>query len=310
MSIVELSYSSHDEWLQLRMNYIGGSDAGAVIGANPYKSAYALWAEKTGRIPEFQGNLITEVGSYLESFVAKLFEKTTGKKVRKKNRILVNEKYPFACADVDRMIVGEKALLEIKTTNSFLIMRQLRSTEFPDAYYAQCVHYLAVTGWERIYLAVLVNCRDFKIYCLERDQDEINALMSAEKEFWKMVREDTAPAPDGADSTAAAINTLYPESTEKSVNLDELDNALEAYMSYNAQVKVLASLRDEQANIIKEYMKEAGRGESDRFKVSYITSERRTFDTKRFEKEHNDIDLQSYYKTSTSRMFKVIEKGA
>ena len=58
------SYKSKEEWLALRRELgIGGSDAGAVIGLNPYKSAYALWAEKTGRVPGFEGNTRTAVGS-------------------------------------------------------------------------------------------------------------------------------------------------------------------------------------------------------------------------------------------------------
>lgn len=310
MGITEIKYKDREEWLQLRHNYIGGSDAGAVIGANPYKSAYQLWAEKTGRYPEFQGNLTTEVGSYLEEFVAKLFQRETGKNVRRKNRILVNDQYPFACADVDRVVVGERALLEIKTTNSFLIMRQLHGTEFPDAYYVQCVHYLAVTGCERIYLAVLMNCRDFKVFCLERDQDEIDALMAAEEAFWQYIVNDTAPAPDGSASTADTLGILYPDSNEETVDLDQVEDALEAYMSYSAQVKILSSLRDEQANTIKAYMKDAGKGECSRFKVSYASSSRKTFDARRFAKEHAGIDLEPYYKSTTSRTFKVIEKGA
>ena len=59
--IKEITYKDKAEWLSLRGNYIGGSDAGAVVGLNPYKSAYALWAEKTGQTPPFNGTVITEV---------------------------------------------------------------------------------------------------------------------------------------------------------------------------------------------------------------------------------------------------------
>ena len=46
--IREISYNSKEEWLALRKKLgVGGSEAGAVIGMNPYKSAYTLWAEKT-----------------------------------------------------------------------------------------------------------------------------------------------------------------------------------------------------------------------------------------------------------------------
>ena len=59
MSIRRIPYSDHDEWLQIRRQYIGGSDAGAVMGMNPYSSPTAVWAEKTGRTEPFSGNLKT-----------------------------------------------------------------------------------------------------------------------------------------------------------------------------------------------------------------------------------------------------------
>lgn len=310
MAIKEFEFKNHEEWLSIRSKYIGGSDAGAVVGMNPYKSRYTLWAEKTGKIPEFEGNITTKVGTYLEQLVANMFEEETGKKVRKKNRTMVNEEYPFACANVDRLVVGEKALLEIKTTNSLPLMKKLRSSdEFPEAYYAQVVHYLAVTGLKKAYLAVLINCREFKVYELERDQAEIDALMEAEKEFWKLVENDTPPAADGDASTSETLTTLYPESNGETVNLFGFDNDLKQYTDLQAQIKALTALKDEMANKVKEYMKEASRAESDKFKVSWASSVRRTFDAKRFASDHPDMDLEDYYKETSSRIFKVTERN-
>lgn len=306
--IKEISYNSKEEWLELRKKLgVGGSEAGAVIGMNPYKSAYTLWAEKTGRAAEFEGNLITEVGSYLEAFVAELFERETSKKVRRKNKILVNDKYPFAFADVDRLVVGEKALLEIKTTNSVPIMKQLRnSNEFPEAYYAQVVHYLAVSGLEKAYLAVLINCREFKVFELERDEDEIAALMGAEEEFWcGYVKTDTPPPADGAASTSDTITALYPESNGDTVSLMAYEGDLKQYMHYNALIKDLERQRDEVANRIKVFMGESGRGEAAGYKVSWASSMRLSFDAKRFAEDHSNIDLSKYYKASNVRPFKV-----
>ena len=307
--IKELVYGTHEEWLSIRKKYIGGSDAGAVIGMNPYKSRYSLWAEKTGKVPEFEGNITTKVGAYLEDLVATMFEEETGKKVRRKNRTMVNDDYPFACANVDRLIVGEKALLEIKTTNSLPLMKKLRnSDEFPDAYYAQVVHYLAVTGLETAYLAVLINCREFKVYKLDRDEAEINALMEAERDFWNLVETNTAPSVDGSSSTTDTITTLYPNSNGETVDLFGFETDLNEYMVLTAQIKALTALKDEKANIIKEYMKEAGKGESANYKVTYTSSERKSFDTKRFSADHKDINLDEYYKTTSVRAFKVTER--
>lgn len=307
--VTEIAYKDKEEWLALRRKLgVGGSDAGAVLGFNPYKSAYELWAEKTGKIPEFEGNLITEVGSYLEDFVAKLFEKETGKKVRRKNRMLVNDEYPFAFGDVDRVVVGENAVLEIKTTNSFPVMKKVKNGEFPEQWYSQVVHYMAVGGFKKAYLSVLINCRDFKWFELERDEAEICALMNAEQEFWKNVCEGVPPAVDGTNSTSETISAIYPESDEETVSLFAYENALSQYMSLISQKKAIDSLIDEQANIVKAFMGNAGKGESNRYKVTWSSGVRSSFDARRFAAEHQHIDLTPYYKQSSYRTFKVIEK--
>ena len=305
----ELAYNSKEEWLSLRRHFIGGSDAGAVVGLNPYKSAYTLWAEKTGKVPEFEGNLITEVGSYLEDFVAKLFEKESGKKVRRKNRMLINADYPFACADVDRVIVGENAILECKTTNSFPAMKKFKNGEYPESWYCQMTHYLAVGGYDKAYLAVLIGCREFKIFELERDEGEIKALMSAEADFWDKVEKNIAPPADGAESTSDTITAIYPESNDNTVSLMAYESDLKQYMTYSSLIKDIEKQRDEVANRIKSFMGDSGKGESDSYKVSWTSSERKSFDAKKFASEHKDLDLSSYYKTSTYRTFKVSENS-
>lgn len=305
--IKELTYSNKEEWLSLRRNYIGGSDAGAVVGLNPYKSAYALWAEKTGKVPEFEGNLITEVGSYLEEFVATLFERETGKKVRRKNRMMVNEDYPWACADVDRTVVGENAIVEIKTTNSFPAMRKFKNGEYPESWYCQMTHYLAVGGYDKAYLAVLIGCREFKIFELERDESEIAALMTEEEKFWNLVESQTPPVADGAASTSETISTLYPESNDDTVSLVAYDNDLDQYMALSAQIKELEALKDEMANRVKAFMGESGKGETSKYKVSWTSAERKSFDAKKFAADHKDMELSEYYKISSYRTFKVTE---
>ena len=41
-----------EKWLELRKNGIGGSDAGVVVGVNPWKNRFQLWMEKTGQAGE------------------------------------------------------------------------------------------------------------------------------------------------------------------------------------------------------------------------------------------------------------------
>lgn len=304
MAITKLGYKDHEEWLALRAKYIGGSDAGSVVGLNPYKSSYALWAEKTGKVPAFEGNLVTSVGAYLEEFVAHLFERETGLKVRKSNFTYINDEFPFACANVDRLIVGEKALLEIKTTNSLPRMRKIRGGEFPDEWYCQMTHYLAVTGLKKAYLAVLVECREFHVFELDRDQAEIDSLMAAEKDFWQHVTDDTAPDIDGTKSTSDAIGEIYPESDGSEADLRLYTEDLSRYCEIGEQIKALKALQDESANRIKDFMGASAKGSCDGYKVSWSCSERHTFDSKAFLKE-NPGDWSEYDKVTAVRTFKI-----
>lgn len=179
---------SRDDWLTQRRKTIGGSDAAGIVGLSQYATPYSVWANKTGRLLEPEDNEAMRQGRDLEEYVARRWEEYTGKTVRRSNALLYNSLYPFAHADIDRTVVGENAGLECKTTAA-LNVKQFKGVEFPEKYYAQCVHYLAVTGCSRWYLAVLVFGKGFFTFVLERDQAEIDALMAAEQEFWTLVEQ-------------------------------------------------------------------------------------------------------------------------
>ena len=305
--ITKITTPDREAWKELRSKYIGGSDAAAVVGLNPYSSAYALWAEKTGKTAPFDENLATEVGTFLEEFVAKKFEQETGKKVRRCNQSIFNDEYPWAIANIDREIVGEDAGLEIKTTSEMLT-KKFRGGEYPTQYYAQCCHYLAMTGKQRWYLAVLIGNRDFKIFTIERDEAEIEALMHAEEIFWSHVKSNTPPEADGSKATSEALTSIYPEGQSTTVDLFGYEDCLTQYMALKTQIDELTKLREEMANRVKAYMGDSAKAEGNRYKVSWASQTRNTFDVKKFQQDHGHIDLSPCYKTTSSRVFKVSQK--
>ena len=61
------------------------------------------------------------------------------------------------------------------------------------------------------------------------------------------------------------------------------------------------------ANNVKSFMGEAGKGESNKFKVSWSSSVRTTFDHKKFAADNPNLDLTQYYKSSNARTFRVTE---
>jgi putative phage-type endonuclease len=305
--ITKQATANHEEWKALRHKYIGGSDAAAVVGMNAWVSPYSLWAEKTGRLPGFEGNLATEVGTYMEDFVAQKFAQETGKKVRKCNLSWFNDQYPFAIANIDREIVGEDAGLEIKTTSE-LNTKKFKGGEYPANYYCQCMHYLAVTGKQRWYLAVLIGNREFKWFTIERDEDEIKALMDAEAAFWEQVKTDVPPVADGSSSTSDTLVNLYPYSNDDAIGIGAYEKDLDDYFRLKEQLENIASTIDGIANRIKAHLQECERGEGEKYKVSWKTQSRSSFDHKKFIKDHPSMDVSKYFKTTNTRPFRVTEK--
>lgn len=298
---------SREEWLELRRHSIGGSDAAAIIGLSKWASPYTVWADKTGRLPDKPDTEAMRQGRDLEEYVAQRFSEATEKRVKRCNAILYNPAYPHSHADVDRMIVGENAGLECKTTST-LDVKQFRGVEFPEKYYAQCVHYMAITGADRWYLAVLVLGKEFHVYTLERDEAEIRALMDAETAFWEQyVETDTPPAADGAESTTDAIRTIYADSSHSICILFGRETLLEEYMALKSQSKALDARIAEIQNTIMEDMQDAERGECGAYTVIWKAQERETFQRKEFEKAHPEINLAEYCRVSKSRPFKVTE---
>ena len=120
-------------------------------------------------------------------------------------------------ANVDRLVVGEDAGLEIKTTSEYN-KDIYQKGNIPPQYYAQCMHYMAVTGLSKWYIAIYIPGVDLYCYEVLRSDDEVNALIEQEKEFWNCVENDIEPPIDGSDSTAQAISELHPvENDEDSI---------------------------------------------------------------------------------------------
>lgn len=294
-----------EQWVESRKSSIGGSDAATVLGLNPYSSPYALWAEKTGALEpaDLDNKEAVRLGIFLEPYVALRFTEETGKKVRRENFILKNSEFPWAHANVDRMVVGERAGLECKTTSA-LNLRRFKGGEYPANYYCQCMHYMAVTGYEKWYLAVLIGNSDFRVFEILRDEDEIAALMDAERRFWESVENNSAPEVDGRRATTDALAGIYSDDGS-TVDLTPVCSNIRQYLSLKAQKKDLEDRMEEVANQIKQYMGNASYGTYEGLSVSWkaITSNR--FDKAAFQRKNPDLDLTPYSKATVSRRFEV-----
>lgn len=307
--MVNVKDLSREEWLQWRKRGIGGSDAAAVLGLNKYRGPVSVWMDKTGRKQDQQEpSEAMRLGTDLEDYVAKRFTEATGKKVRRNNYMMQHDAFPFMIADVDREIVGENALLECKTASPYAKERW-EGDNTPQEYVIQCLHYMAVTGAEKVYLACLILQTGIVIREIERDDEAIAALEQREKEFWETyVVPDTMPPSSGSEADDEEITAFCGDSMDGleidlpgsySVRLERLDVLKDMKETINSEItaiedEIKAEMRDAEVAYI------AGR------KVTWSTSKpRQTFDSKRFKKEHADM-YKDYIKVGKpTRVFKI-----
>lgn len=293
---------THEEWLQDRMKGIGGSDAGVILGVNPWKSPYALWAEKTGLADlSIKDNEPMRQGRDLEDYVARRFCEKEGKQVRRSGYSYQHPDYPWMRANVDRLLIGEQAGLECKTTSP-VAAEDLKNGIVNESYILQCVHYLAVTGLDRWYLCILPFQHEPQVFVIERDEEQIQALIKAEEEFWQLVQDRTPPAVDGSLSTKRALAALKIQPSPETLDLTSLADELDQYAILKDQIVQLESRAREYENRICARMKDNSRVETKDWKVSYESETREGIDEERLKQQHPEIYSECLKPVSSRRL--------
>jgi len=295
-----------EEWLKYRNMGIGGSDAAAVVGLNPYVTPYKLWAEKTGRLPEEEENEAMRQGRDLEDYVASRFEEKTGKKVRRRNVMFQHDEHDFILANIDREVIGEDAGFEAKTT-SVMNLRKFKNGEFPDQYYVQCMHYLAVTGKKKWYLGVLVLNQGFYVYEINRDEVEIAALVAAEKEFWETyIVPDVAPEVDGYVATSKAIDRVFSDSGGECEVIGS--TAIQNYIDLKETLRQIRKEMRKAEQQIKIELGECEIGYCGDYTVKWRKVLKSSVSREKLMKTYPKIDLGKVMKATEYRRFSVTGK--
>jgi len=257
LRLVKTNDLSRDDWLKVRKNGIGSSDAAAAVGLNPYKSQLELWMEKTGRdagLPKPDPNDDTSPmywGTMLEVFVAAHYTKKSGNRIRKVNAVLQHPEHAWMLANLDREVTGttDVQILECKTAgiNGARLWRE----GVPEYVQLQVLHQLAVTGKQTADVAVLVCGNEFRIYRIERDEAMIARLIELEAKFWQHVESDTPPAADGSDSAATALQALYPQDDGAILDLSD-DMGMSAAFADLISVRALIAEQEKLEATLKQ----------------------------------------------------------
>lgn len=298
------------EKLEQRHLYLGGTEAAAVVGLSRRKTLLDVWAEKTGVVQreDIGHKLPVKLGNALEQCVADLFADETGKKVHRVNETLFHPRYPFLGANLDRRVVGERAILECKTTTAWLA-KEWEGQEIPQEYIIQCLHYLAVTGADRCYLAVLIGNQDFKWMIVERDEAAINNLVQREVEFWeKYVVPGVMPQMVKARDSEVLFK-MFPEAPDGSlISLDSSANeAIEFLQTLQRDAANLENQIEQKKNELKMMLGTNEIGLTDLYRVSWKVQKTARVDTTNLKKQKPEV-WQQFAKTTESRVLRISER--
>ena len=194
-------YDNEDDWHKLREKRIGGSDIGAILGVNPYKSIIDVYIDKTEG-STFKGNAATHWGHMLEGTVIKEFANRHGELIVYQAPYSIVDN--FFIANLDSVLkdkeTGDYGVLEIKTT-SVWNKKDWEDDVIPQYYYAQVQHYLMLTGYKFAYIAVLIGGQQYKEFKIERNEEDINLIRNKATEFYQEnLLKKIPPMPDGSDA--------------------------------------------------------------------------------------------------------------
>ena len=241
----------YQQWLEVRKQGIGSSDAATACGFNSYMSMLELWLIKTGRQTqsiedESLGVAPLYWGKQLEPLVAEYYSMHTNNKVRRVNAVLQHpdpDKH-FMLANLDYSVVGsdEVQILECKTAGEH--GAKLWRDGVPLYVLCQVQHQLAVTGKQAAHVCVLLCGHETKIFKVTRSESVIEYIINAERYFWECVENDTPPSVDASESAAKAILQLYPAHIPLSV--EDLSQNENANLMFDQLIKMKEEIQHKQ----------------------------------------------------------------
>jgi putative phage-type endonuclease len=201
-----ITLADREEWLATRKNSIGGSEAAAAIGVNPYETALNLYLRKLGLTDPIEETEAMRWGTRLEPAIAEAYQERTGYGFIAEQLFVRSPTHDFMTSTIDR-VRDDSRVVEFKCVGyrSAHLWGEPGSDEIPLHYMVQCHHQLICTGTEELDLAALIGGNELRIYHICRDDDVAARIVEREQEFWDRVqRRDPPPIDPARDGSALA----------------------------------------------------------------------------------------------------------
>lgn len=205
-------------WLAERTKGIGGSDALACVGLDPWKTRLEVYLDKLGQAPERVQTERMRWGQIVEAAILDWFVEQTGMKIRRLG-LMRSIAYPWQLASLDAE-AEDGAVVEIKNTN-YHRRDEWEDDQVADGAECQSQHYMGVVGATHAWVVAQIGGEPPVIRRVERDDAFIGDIRAAELELWQMVQARTAPPLEGGAAAERLVKRLYPHGIDgKTVQVD------------------------------------------------------------------------------------------
>jgi putative phage-type endonuclease len=188
-----------------RRSFIGGSDAGAIMGSDE-AALLRLWREKRGEAdPEdLSGNLVVQLGRATEELNRFWFERNTGRQIRDVQRYVRHSTIPWMAATLDGIVDATEAVFEAK----FMLPWSFSEETAVEKYMAQVQHNMWVTHLRTSVLSIITGGGKWVEIAIPMDPLYLSVLVSAEKKFWRCVQSGEPPHLINAEPPRARIEAI------------------------------------------------------------------------------------------------------
>ena len=187
MTLQELD---REQWLALRKNYIGASDAPVIMNGYHFnKTPYMLWEEKMGLSEGTKDNAVMAKGRLNEEPARQAYERYTGNLMFPE--MVFHKERKYMMATLDGLSANGDMVVEIKCPGE-ADHQVAKKGRVPQKYWAQLQHQLACIGASELHYFSYRKGEGFLVE-VERDEDYISSLYEKEEAFWKAVEHAKAP---------------------------------------------------------------------------------------------------------------------
>lgn len=298
-----IKYKTRGEWLRNRANGIGASEAGTVLGLNPWETPYQLWRRKMGIDPPKQENFAMVAGHILEDAVAQFYERESHCHIIKASTddyTITNTDTPYLRVSPDRTFwrVGathnesSKSILECKTTQM-----QVDADDLPKHWFCQLQMNLGVGEYKDGALAWLTAGREFGYRDIDFDPEFFGWMRDEITKFWAdyIVGNQEPPVYNAQDVLLKSPLHVEGKTIEANVEVYEM---LDTLKDIKAKAKALDAQQKEIEDSLKMYFGDAESivdASGKTLATWKAPKPSRKFDLEDMKKDYSPAVLERYY---------------